>query len=96
MAGESGQLTFTLNWNFDGTLADITAEAEEGAPHDWQERVHEWIRNALVETINARRERHFSNHRFAYLGPVLDGEYYMAGFRLAPAVFPDVIDDLDV
>jgi hypothetical protein len=61
-----------------------------GAPYDREARVQGWIRNARSETFNPRRERHFSNHTLAYLGPFLVSNIFAgAGDRdIDPAAIP--------
>lgn len=85
-------ITWTVTWNPDGTLAPFDVVAEKGAPDGWQKVVEDIIRNALVSTVNAAKEKIFLRHQFAYFGPMLDGEYYIRGFRLAPAI-PDDKND---
>ncbi|MBW1743372.1 MAG: hypothetical protein JRJ47_08065 [Deltaproteobacteria bacterium] len=86
---EDGKVLFTITWNPDGTLAPICAEVDGKPPTNWEALVQGWVHQALVGTVNAQRERFFFNYSLAYMGALLDGEYYVSGFRLAPALYPD-------
>ena len=90
---EDSQIVLTVTWKTDGTLEPIVADVKGEAPDTWGSLVEETILRAVVATVNAKRERFFSRYAFAYIGPPLDGEYYIPGFmskfRIAPAVYPD-------
>lgn len=86
---KDGQIVLTVIWNQDGTIEPIIIEKNGNLPDGWEQLANDLIREALVATVNYKREKYFCRYTYAYIGPPLDGEYYISGFRVAPAVFPD-------
>jgi hypothetical protein len=86
---EDGEVLITVIWNLDGSIEPISAEVMGKFPADWEAAIEQAVHRALIGTINAHRKRYFFNFSAAYMGPLLDGEYYVSGFRFAPALFPD-------
>ncbi len=78
-------LTWTIVVNPDDTLEPIVVNAENVPAEVWEKPVRALIDKTLVATINERKERFFLRTQFAHTGWLLDGEYYLPGFRLAPA-----------
>jgi len=89
---KDGQIIFIVKWNPDATLEPMIVDKTGNLPEKWEKLARDLIDETLVATINAKREKIFCRYTYAYLGPPLDGEYYISGFRIAPAVFPD--DDI--
>lgn len=50
-----------------------------------KEKAIEEITEVLVSVINAKEETQFFREKYHYLGKPLHGEYYLPGFRIAPA-----------
>jgi hypothetical protein len=76
---------WTITLKSDGTLAPFEVSVDESAPEEWQRVVEDTIRNTLVDLINGISGKFFQRHFFAYIGPLLDGEYYITDFRIAPS-----------
>ncbi len=84
-------LTWTATKIADGTLKDIAIEtgtlgAEE---RRWAPIAQAIVTTALADALSNKRRRLFRRVRFHYVGPQLDGEYWLPGFRLAPALAED-------
>ncbi len=76
---------WNFTWNTDGTLDAIEVEADTEPANGWEESINEIFQRAFVSTIEAKKVKVFRRNQFAYFGPPLDGEYYISGWRLAPA-----------
>jgi hypothetical protein len=90
--GTKVPISWTVTWRPDSTLQPIEVSAADDAPDEWQKVVYELIQRVLVDTLNQATQRFFRREQFAYIGPNLDGEYYISGFRLAPAIPNDEIN----
>lgn len=84
------ELTWALRKAPDGTLTTLSIEATDksGESHGWQTAAYEFATSVLTATLADRRVKFFRRSFFFYLGPQLDGEYWLPGFRFAPA-FPE-------
>lgn len=82
-------LTWTVRWLPDGTVdsVEVTADASEGQSQ-WKDPVYHLVMSALSSALADRLQRFFRRQRFYYIGPQLDGEYWLPGHRFAPG-FPD-------
>jgi hypothetical protein len=84
-SGDSIPAVWMITLKADGTLAPFEVSVAEGAPEGWERVVEDLMRKTLVAVINGVNGRYFQRHFFAYIGPPLDGEYYVTGFRIAPS-----------
>ena len=86
-----GQGTVELTWRItkdaDGTLLHVTAEATEphGSEDGWRIATHEFMTPVLATAFAETRATYFRRSFFCYVGPQLDGEYWLPGYRFAPA-----------
>ena len=87
-SGELTPTTWVLLWDKDGLLSSISVEAPAGSPGWWKDAVNSTYQNALASALSADKAKFFRRDQFAYIGPNLDGEYWIAGWRIAPAI-PD-------
>ena len=97
---ERGQITFNrdsaervltyweFEWDAKGYLSSITVEAPPESLTWWKDVVNSVYQNALAAAVSADKEEFFRRDQFAYMGPNLDGEYWIARWRIAPAI-PD-------
>lgn len=83
------ELTWRLQKNADGTLTSLSVEATGGgvSPQSWQTAAYEFATSVLSATLAEKRQRFYRRSFFFYIGPQLDGEYWLPGYRFAPA-FP--------
>ena len=83
------ELTWRLRKAPDGTLTTLSIEATDAAGESkgWQTAAYEFATSVLAATLADRRPKFFRRSLFFYIGPQLDGEYWLPGFRFAPA-FP--------
>lgn len=85
-------LTWTLVKTPDGTLPTIKVEpSQPEPPTGWDRAAEKLVTAALSATVAAARMPFFRRVSFAYMGPALDGEYWLPQFRLGPAL-PDDAD----
>ncbi|MBQ0933673.1 hypothetical protein [Ideonella alba] len=84
------ELTWTLRKTPDGTLTTLSIAASDAAGDSraWQTAAYEFATSVLAATLADKRVKFFRRSLFFYLGPQLDGEYWLPGFRFAPA-FPE-------
>jgi hypothetical protein len=83
-------LVWTIKIDSSGALplievANVTGESN-GA---WAAPAKQLVIRALTSAMNDDRAEIFLRQQFAYMGPVLDGEYWLPGFRLAPAALQE-------
>ena len=90
-AGNSILTSWEFHRNQDGSLNPIQVDAPNVPDEKWEEQVRAIVESALAAAINAQKKRFFRRDTFAYMGPNLDGEYWIDRWRLAPAV-PDDVD----
>ncbi len=68
----------------------MSANVKNGSlPDRWEKLARDLIHESLIATINAKREKIFCRYTYAYIGPPLEGAYYISGFRIAPAIYKD-------
>jgi hypothetical protein len=82
---DNPEIELEIKWESDGRISGLRVRPRTNAPVDWQTRVENAVRNALLGTLNAQTTKFFFRHTFAYVGPPLSGEYYISGLRFAPA-----------
>jgi hypothetical protein len=86
-----GQSTVHLTWLLsktpDGQLTKIAVEyAGEGtSDSNWERAVYEFVTSVLATTLSETRQKYFRRTFFYYIGQQLDGEYWLPGYRFAPA-----------
>src|SRR5581483_11563760 len=80
----------TLNWTVtklgDGTLRDIAVATgtHDVDPTAWHDHARSLVTTALADALSDKRRRFFRRVQFHYVGPLLAGEYWLPGFRIAP------------
>jgi hypothetical protein len=85
----SGRISWHLLKDSKGTLIHLIVEAEGCEGTAWEQEVRELINGALVATLAERKSKYFMRTEFYYVGPRLDGEYWLPGYRFAPGD-PDI------
>jgi hypothetical protein len=88
-----GQDNLHLRWRItkapDGTLTKLTVDPGDGQPAGaWEREASIFIASVTAAALSERRQRFFFRTLFFYIGPQLDGEYWLPGYRFAPA-YPD-------
>ena len=80
-------LAWTLCKNPDGQLTRLVVEyvGDEAPASDWERAVYEFVTSVLATTLSNARTKYFHRSFFYYIGPQLDGEYWLPGYRFAPA-----------
>jgi hypothetical protein len=80
-------LSWRITKDAKGTLLGITVDAidPEVSGEKWKTAVHEFITSVLADTLAEKRKKYFRQSLFYYIGPQLDGEYWLPGYRFAPA-----------
>ncbi len=87
--GQQQVLSWSLSKGPDGTLAGIEVQASDGQTEGpWIVAAHRIVTSALAAALSERVQRFFRRRFLFYIGPQLDGEYWLPGLRLAPA-WPD-------
>lgn len=83
-------LEWTLQFSSDGTLRHLRVDSADPQHSDgaWQEEARQLVISALTGALGEKGMRFFGRVPFYYIGPNLDGEYWLPGFRFAPAL-PD-------
>lgn len=81
-----------LKWTFaknpNGMLEHIDVMNVEDSPklgERWQDFAHNLVTSTLAAALAEKKNRYFMRRYFNYIGPQLDGEYWLPGFRFAPA-----------
>ena len=94
-AGELTPTTWEFVWAKNESLSSISVEAPSESPGWWNDGVNSAYQSALASALSADKTKFFRRHQFAYIGTNLDGEYWIAGWRIAPAIPDDEIQFLD-
>ena len=84
-------LTWTIVKETNGTITRLSVEATDPTlpAISWQTAAHEFATSVLAATLAEKRHRFFRRSQFFYIGPQLDGEYWLPGYRFAPAFAED-------
>jgi hypothetical protein len=88
---ELGQVTWNLTWRLtkssDGTLIKLAVASAAGSPpgDDWEKPVSEFLNFVFAAAMSESRQKFFRSSLFYYVGQQLDGEYWLPGYRFAPA-----------
>ena len=94
VSDEQVPTTWVLIWDKKGSLSSITVEALPESPLWWKDAAHALYERALASAFSADKERFLRQDEYAYIGPNLDGEYWIDGWRIAPALPEDENDFL--
>ena len=72
----------------DGSIPFIeaTPQDESSDKSTWESLVQSFIQEVMVSTLAESKHRFFKRSFVHYLGPTLDGEYWISGFRFAPLI----------
>lgn len=82
-------LKWRLEKDSDGTLLRLMANTiDPDPPSNWDVAAYEFATSVLAATLADNKGRFHRRNIFFYIGPNLDGEYWLPGFRFAP-VIPD-------
>jgi hypothetical protein len=81
------QLTWRLTKDSKGTLLKLTIENTDSSVTEgnWETVVYKFVTPILVTALAKKRRKVFCRTIFYYIGPQLDGEYWLPGYRFAPA-----------
>lgn len=81
------QLTWRLTKDSKGTLLKLVIEIADpsAAESNWKTAVYEFVTSVLTTALAEKRQKFFRRSFFFYVGPQLDGEYWLPGYRFAPA-----------
>lgn len=84
---ESVHLKWRIKKDTKGTLLSIGVEAADGevSGNRWRAAAHEFTTSVLATAFSDARKTYFRRSFFYYVGPQLDGEYWLPGYRFAPA-----------
>ncbi len=79
----------TLSWKLhkssDGILQSLEIEDVDGMGNiPWEQEVYQLVIKLLTSELNPCRSTYFQRSLLFYVGPQLDGEYWLPGFRFAP------------
>jgi len=88
IGGAEYPLTFALRYGANGVLEHVDVEALEAETVDWRAMASALVTGSLANTLSERRIKYFNRHQLSYVGGAIDGEYWVSGFRLGPAL-PD-------
>lgn len=86
-----GQDAVHLSWHITkdakGTLLSVAIEATDSSvgEEEWGIAAHEFITSVLTTSLAETCTKHFRRSFFYYIGPQLDGEYWLPRYRFAPA-----------
>jgi hypothetical protein len=89
--GNTVSLLWTITIEPDNFLRHVDVSTVDGEPDgEWSSHARQLVINALSAALNDDHEEVFLRRQFAYVGPPLDGEYYLPRFRLAPATLQPI------
>lgn len=79
-------LTWELVKDRNGNLLYLEVTCEDaGVPEArWTDAAKDLVTSVFAKTLSEWRQPFFRRSFFFYIGPQLDGEYWLPGFRLAP------------
>lgn len=89
------QATISLTWRLTksptGELNALSVERsdDKSTGVEWEKAVYELVTSVLAATLSETRDKYFQRSIFFYVGPQLDGEYWLRGYRFAPANLDD-------
>lgn len=84
-------LSWTIERTPDGTIDQLLVEVGETSLNEdrWHRVAEAFVREVLSAALSEDLKRFFVRRPFVYIGAALDGEYWLPGFRVAPAVIDD-------
>jgi hypothetical protein len=83
-------LTWVLTKAADGVLASVEVISNEsGDDVSWHDQAHNLVSTALASALSNKKTLFFRRVQLHYVGSALDGEYWLPGFRFAPAISDD-------
>lgn len=91
--GEGVEVEWIVVRSPQGSVEEIGlgVEGEFDAPSRLRAAATELLRNVTTAAFAERTEDRFIRTSFHYVGPNLDGEYWLPGFRVAPAIPDDEV-----
>lgn len=80
-------LTWRITFLADGTLEKVSVFADQigESSRDWEISAHAFVTSVLSSVLSEKKQKFFKRNFFFYIGEQLDGEYWLPGFRFAPA-----------
>lgn len=89
-----GRAHACLVWHWirkpDGSVDALDVLPEhEGTPAGWEDAAREFVTGVLVTALQKKRTHFFNRTTYFYIGVNLDGEYWLPGTRIAPAIYDD-------
>jgi len=85
--GTEARLKWVLRKDVTGTLSGMSVEPlDTSVSNEWEASAQAFVTATLSAALAAARTRFFRRAHYFYLGPALDGEYWLPGLRLAPAI----------
>jgi len=83
-------LEWTITQDLRGTITELSvASTQPDMPEsNWSSAAYEFITSVLATTLTEQKQVFFRRQQYYYIGPQLDGEYWLPGYRFAP-IFPD-------
>jgi hypothetical protein len=84
-------LTWQLVNTLDSTLLhlDVICEDSTVPEESWKTATYELVTSVLTAALAEKQQQFFRRTLFFYIGVQLDGEYWLPGFRIAPAYVAD-------
>ncbi len=84
-------LSWLIKKDDKGTLLSINIDSADTqiAEEVWKTAIHEFVTSVLAATLAETRKKHFLRSMLYYIGPQLDGEYWLPGYRFAPVFAED-------
>jgi hypothetical protein len=89
-------LSFSVYTQPSGILTHIKVELTEESNVDWEKFVTALVTTALSKALSKQKTQFFHRMQLSYFAANMDGEYWIANFRLAPAIpedpFPHLVN----
>lgn len=84
---EKVPMTWRIVKSENGELLYVEAECTDpnSSNVNWESAAQQFISSVLVGALAERTNKYFRRFFFNYIGPQLDGEYWLHGIRFAPA-----------
>jgi hypothetical protein len=84
-------LTWRITKSREGTLTDLEVSGPTPAADvvEWERVVERFVTSVSLAAFTEKRGTHFHRALFYYIGPHLDGEYWLAGYRVGPVLVDD-------
>jgi hypothetical protein len=85
----AANLTWIIVIEEDGSLNKLEVQSVELPENDWVEAATKFVSEVLAAAFSGTLTKHFYRHYFCRMGADLHGEYWLPGFRFAPAMPED-------